>query len=129
MTPRPARRRLVALLAAGACLPVLSATYQYSAVRLAHAAPGGASWGEWTGHLLHSPWGILLLAAEALSFVLWMVALGELPLAVAFPLTAMGTVLSLLMSGGLLGEAVPPLAWAGVVAILGGAWLIVQPAR
>lgn len=84
--------------------------------------------GAWTGLAsLASPWTVAGIACYIAGFFAWIRALRRLPLSVAFPVTGAAHVLVPLGSWLLLGEAVPPLRWAGVVLVAAGVALCTVP--
>ena len=105
-------------------LPVLSALFQASTKMLAtemRQTPFGWSW---LVQAAHSPWAVVLLMSELLSFVLWLNVLTNVPLSKAFPITAVAYIAIELMSWTLFKEPVMPLQIIGSALILAGVWFI-----
>jgi multidrug transporter EmrE-like cation transporter len=71
----------------------------------------------------HSPWAVVVLMSEVLSFVLWLNVLTHVPLSKAFPITAVAYIAIELMSWTLFQEPVMPLQLIGSALILAGVWL------
>ena len=105
-------------------LPLLSAVFQASAKMLAaETRHTPFSW-SWLVQATHSPWAVLVLLSELLSFVLWLNVLTHVPLSKAFPITAVAYIAIELMSWTLFKEPVLPLQIIGSVLILAGVWFI-----
>ena len=80
-------------------------------------------WG-WLGSALQTPYALVILVCEVLTFVLWMTALSDTALSKATPITAITYCLILALSWTWFGEPVAPLQVVGSLLILGGVWLI-----
>jgi multidrug transporter EmrE-like cation transporter len=105
-------------------LPLLSALFQASAKMLAaETRHTPFSW-SWLVQATHSPWAVVVLLSELLSFVLWLNVLTHVPLSKAFPITAVAYIAIELMSWTLFKEPVLPLQIIGSVLILAGVWFI-----
>ena len=105
-------------------LPLLSALFQASTKMLAaEMRHTPFSW-SWLSQATHSPWAIIVLLSEVLSFVLWLNVLIHVPLSKAFPITAVAYVAIELMSWTLFNEPVIPLQLIGSTLILTGVWII-----
>jgi multidrug transporter EmrE-like cation transporter len=105
-------------------LPLLSALFQASAKMLAaEMRHMPFSW-SWLVQATHSPWVVVLLASEVLSFVLLLNVLTHVPLSKAFPITAVAYIAIELMSWTLFKEPVILLQIIGSALILAGVWLI-----
>ena len=105
-------------------LPLLSAVFQASAKMLAaETRHTPFSW-SWLVQATHSPWAVVVLLSELLSFVLWLNVLTHVPLSKAFPITAVAYIAIELMSWTLFNEPVLPLQILGSVLILAGVWFI-----
>ena len=105
-------------------LPLLSAIFQASAKMLAaEMRHTPFSW-SWLVQATHSPWAVLVLLSELLSFVLWLNVLTHVPLSKAFPITAVAYIAIELMSWRIFKEPVMPLQIIGSVLILAGVWFI-----
>ena len=105
-------------------LPVLSALFQASTKMLAaEMRHTPFSW-SWLVQATHSPWAIVVVLSELLSFVLWLNVLTNVPLSKAFPITAVAYIAIQLMSWTLFKEPVMPLQIIGSALILAGVWLI-----
>ncbi len=105
-------------------LPVLSALFQASAKMLAaEMRHTPFSW-SWLVQATHSPWAVVVLVSELLSFVLWLNVLTNVPLSKAFPITAVAYIAIELMSWTLFKEPVLPLQIIGSALILAGVWLV-----
>lgn len=105
-------------------LPVLSALFQASAKMLAaEMRYTPFSW-SWLVQATHSPWAVVVVLSELLSFVLWLNVLTNVPLSKAFPITAVAYIAIQLMSWTLFKEPVMPLQIIGSALILAGVWLI-----
>ena len=105
-------------------LPVLSALFQASAKMLAaEMRHTPFSW-SWLVQATHSPWAVLVLLSELLSFVLWLNVLTHVPLSKAFPITAVAYIAIELMSWRIFKEPVMPLQIIGSALILAGVWFI-----
>ena len=105
-------------------LPLLSAVFQASAKMLAaETRHTPFSW-SWLVQATHSPWAVVVLLSELLSFVLWLNVLTHVPLSKAFPITAVAYIAIELMSWTLFKEPVLPLQIIGSVLILAGVWFI-----
>jgi multidrug transporter EmrE-like cation transporter len=110
-------------------LPVLSALFQASTKMLAaEMRHTPFSW-SWLVQATHSPWAVVVLVSELLSFVLWLNVLTNVPLSKAFPITAVAYVAIELMSWTLFKEPVMPLQIIGSALILAGVWLISSAAH
>ena len=72
----------------------------------------------------HSPWTVVILLSDLLSFVLWLNVLTSVPLSKAFPITAVAYIAIELMSWTLFKEPVMPLQIIGSALILAGVWFI-----
>ena len=116
--------RLEPVLWAG--VPALGWLYQYCAEQLAHRLSDTPVGLHWFAAAAQSPWAPVLLAAEAASFVCWMVVLSRHALGRAFPLTAAGYIGVMALAWFGLGEPVHPLTALGGAAILAGIWLLAQ---
>ena len=104
-------------------LPVLSALFQASTKMLAaEMRHTPFSW-SWLVQATHSPWAVVVLVTEVLSFVLWLNVLTNVPLSKAFPVTAVAYIAIELMSWTLFKEPVMPLQLIGSAFILAGVWL------
>src|SRR5438034_10711565 len=85
-------------------LPVLSALFQASAKMLAAEMRDiPFSW-SWLVQATHSPWAVVVVLSELLSFVLWLNVLTNVPLSKAFPITAVAYIPIELMSWTLFKE-------------------------
>ena len=105
-------------------LPVLSALFQASTKMLAaEMRHTPFSW-SWLVQATHSPWAVVVVLSELLSFVLWLNVLTNVPLSKAFPITAVAYIAIQLMSWTLFKEPVMPLQIIGSALILAGVWLI-----
>ena len=105
-------------------LPVLSALFQASTKMLAAEMRDiPFSWG-WLVQATHSPWAVVVLLSELLSFVLWLNVLTSVPLSKAFPITAVAYIAIELMSWTLFKEPVMPLQILGSALILAGVWFV-----
>src|SRR5882724_10116338 len=105
-------------------LPVLSALFQASTKMLAaEMRHTPFSW-SWLVQATHSPWAIVILMSELLSFVLWLHVLTNVPLSKAFPITAVAYIAIELMSWTLFKEPVMPLQIIGSALILAGVWFV-----
>ena len=105
-------------------LPVLSALFQASAKMLAAEMRDiPFSW-SWLVQATHSPWAVVVLMSELLSFVLWLNVLTNVPLSKAFPITAVAYIAIELMSWMLFKEPVMPLQIIGSALILAGVWFV-----
>ena len=105
-------------------LPVLSALFQASTKMLAaEMRHTPFSW-SWLVQATHSPWAIVVLVCELLSFVLWLNVLTNVPLSKAFPITAVAYIAIQLMSWTLFKEPVMPLQIIGSALILAGVWFV-----
>jgi multidrug transporter EmrE-like cation transporter len=105
-------------------LPLLSALFQASAKMLAaETRHTPFSW-SWLVQATHSPWAVLVLLSELLSFVLWLNVLTNVPLSKAFPITAVAYIAIELMSWTIFKEPVMPLQIIGSALILAGVWFI-----
>ncbi len=79
---------------------------------------------SWLAQATHSPWAMVVLLSEVLSFILWLNVLTNVPLSKAFPITAVAYICILLMSWTLFKEPVMPLQIIGSALILAGVWLV-----
>lgn len=105
-------------------LPLLSALFQAGTKMLAAEMQHiPFSW-KWIAHAMQSPWALIVLVSEILSFVLWLQVLSRVPLSKAFPITAVAYLAIELMSWTLFREPIRPLQVLGSVFILTGVWLI-----
>ena len=105
-------------------LPVLSALFQASTKMLAaEMRQTPFSW-SWLVQAMHSPWVVVVLVSEVLSFVLWLNVLTNVPLSKAFPITAVAYIAIELMSWTLFKEPVLPLQIIGSALILAGVWFV-----
>src|SRR5438105_10640349 len=105
-------------------LPVLSALFQASTKMLAaEMRHTPFSW-SWLVQATHSPWAVVVLMSELLSFVLWLNVLTNVPLSKALPITAVAYIAIELMSWTIFIEPVLPLQIAGSVLLLAGVWFI-----
>jgi len=105
-------------------LPVLSALFQASAKMLAAEMQHTPFSWSWLVQATHSPWAVVVLVSELLSFVLWLNVLTNVPLSKAFPITAVAYIAIELMSWTLFKEPVLPLQIIGSALILAGVWLV-----
>ena len=105
-------------------LPVLAALFQASTKMLAAEMQHMPFSWSWLVQATHSPWAVVVLMTEALSFVLWLNVLTHVPLSKAFPITAVAYIAIELMSWTLFKETVMPLQLIGSVLILAGVWFI-----
>jgi drug/metabolite transporter (DMT)-like permease len=105
-------------------LPVLSALFQASTKMLAAEMQHTPFSWSWLVHAMHSPWAVVVLVSELLSFVLWLNVLTNVPLSKAFPITAVAYIAIELMSWTLFKEPVMPLQFIGSALILAGVWFI-----
>jgi drug/metabolite transporter (DMT)-like permease len=105
-------------------LPVLSALFQVSTKMLAaEMRHTPFSW-SWLVQATHSPWAVVVLVSEMLSFILWLNVLTNVPLSKAFPITAVAYIAIELMSWTLFKEPVMPLQIIGSALILAGVWFV-----
>jgi drug/metabolite transporter (DMT)-like permease len=105
-------------------LPVLSALFQASTKMLAaEMRHTPFSW-SWLVQATHSPWAVVVLMSELLSFVLWLNVLTNVPLSKAFPITAVAYIAIELMSWMLFKEPLMPLQIIGSTLILAGVWFV-----
>ena len=105
-------------------LPLLSALFQASTKMLAaETRHTPFSW-SWLVQDTHSPWAVVVLLSELLSFVLWLNVLTNVPLSKAFPITAVAYIAIELMSWTIFKEPVMPLQIIGSALILAGVWFI-----
>lgn len=89
---------------------------------------GAAQGPGWTGlDSLGSPWTIAGILCYIASFLVWLRALQQLPLSVAFPATSAAHILIPLGSWLLLGETIPPIRWIGIVLVTAGVALCTVP--
>jgi drug/metabolite transporter (DMT)-like permease len=103
---------------------VLSALFQASTKMLAaEMRHTPFSW-SWLVQATHSPWAVVVLLSELLSFVLWLNVLTNVPLSKAFPITAVAYIAIELMSWTLFKEPVMPLQIIGSALILTGVWFV-----
>jgi multidrug transporter EmrE-like cation transporter len=110
-------------------LPVLSALFQASTKMLAaEMRHTPFSW-SWLVQATHSPWAVVVLVSELLSFVLWLNVLTNVPLSKAFPITAVAYIAIELMSWTLFKEPVLPLQIIGSALILAGVWFVSSAAH
>ena len=110
-------------------LPVLSALFQASTKMLAaEMRHTPFSW-SWLVQATHSPWAVVVLVSELLSFVLWLNVLTNVPLSKAFPITAVAYIAIELMSWTLFKEPVMPLQIIGSALILAGVWFVSSAAH
>ena len=110
-------------------LPVLSALFQASTKMLAaEMRHTPFSW-SWLVQATHSPWALVVLVSEVLSFVLWLNVLTNVPLSKAFPITAVAYIAIELMSWALFKEPVMPLQIIGSALILLGVWFVSSAAH
>lgn len=72
------------------------------------------------GEAALSTWTVGGVACYIASFLVWLRALKQLPLGVAFPLTSATHLLVPLASWLLLGESIPPLRWSGILLVAAG---------
>ena len=72
-----------------------------------------------------APWVIGGLGVFALSALAWLTTLSRVPLSVAYPFNALGLLIVVGSSVVVLHEKVSPLAWLGVLAVVGGLILVV----
>ena len=86
-----------------------------------------------TAYLLDTAWRVLTtpmvligLASYGLGAVAWLVVLSRLDLSFAYPFLALNFVLITLASRFVLGEAVPPLRWIGVLIICCGVMVVAR---
>ena len=71
------------------------------------------------------PWVLGGLAVFGISALAWLTTLSRVPLSVAYPFNALGLLIVVGSSVVVLHERVQPLAWLGVVAVVGGLVLVV----
>src|SRR6266403_5746086 len=105
-------------------LPVLSALFQASTKMLAAEMQHTPFSWSWLVQATHSPWAVVVLMSELLSFVLWLNVLTNVPLSKAFPITAVAYIAIELMSWMLFKEPVLPLQIIGSALILAGVWFV-----
>jgi drug/metabolite transporter (DMT)-like permease len=105
-------------------LPVLSALFQASAKMLAAEMRHTPFGWSWLVQATHSPWAVVVLMSELLSFFLWLNVLTNVPLSKAFPITAVAYIAIELMSWTLFKEPVIPLQIIGSALILAGVWFV-----
>lgn len=105
-------------------LPVLAALFQASTKMLAAEMQHTPFSWSWIVQATHSPWTGVVLMTEALSFVLWLNVLTNVPLSKAFPITAVAYIAIELMSWTLFKEPVMPLQLIGSALILAGVSLM-----
>jgi multidrug transporter EmrE-like cation transporter len=105
-------------------LPVLAALFQASTKMLAAEMQHMPFSWSWLVQATHSPWAVVVLLSELLSFVLWLNVLTHVPLSKAFPITAVAYIAIELISWTLFKEPVMPLQLIGSVLILAGVWFI-----
>ncbi len=72
-----------------------------------------------------APWVIGGLAVFGVSALAWLTTLSRVPLSVAYPFNALGLLIVVGSSVLVLHERVNPLAWVGVIAVVGGLVLVV----
>ena len=72
-----------------------------------------------------APWVLGGLAIFGISALAWLTTLSRVPLSVAYPFNALGLLIVVGSSIVVLHEKVTPLAWVGVLAVVGGLILVV----
>lgn len=107
-----------------AAMPLLGAGYQVAAKATALDLAGVPFGVGWFTKLVTLPSVAVLLAIEIVSFAVWMTVLATMKLSAAFPLTALGYVLSVGAGWLLFHEPAHSLQLLGGGAILSGIWLL-----
>ncbi len=105
-------------------LPLLSTLFQASTKMLAAELTDTPFRWSWVMRAAHSPWALVVMSSEVLSFILWLNVLTNVPLSKAFPITAVAYVSILLLSWTLFNEPVMLLQIVGSTLILAGVWFI-----
>ncbi len=81
------------------------------------------TWAFFKGAL--STWQLYVAGITAIAGVIeWMYVLKRYDLSLAYPLTAISFILSLVAGAAIFHEVVPPTRWIGVVLIMAGAFLV-----
>ena len=81
------------------------------------------TWAFFKGAL--STWQLYVAGITAIAGVIeWMYVLKRYDLSLAYPLTAISFILSLIAGAAIFHEVVPPTRWIGVVLIMAGAFLV-----
>ena len=81
------------------------------------------TWAFFKGAL--STWQLYVAGITAIAGVIeWMYVLKRYDLSLAYPLTAISFILSLVAGAVIFHEVVPPTRWIGVVLIMAGAFLV-----
>ncbi|MFN8445505.1 MAG: EamA family transporter [Caldilineaceae bacterium] len=89
-----------------------------------HAAPFKLPFMVVLPTMFQSPLTLLGLALYGLGAISWIAVLKRMDLSYAYPFLALNFVLIALVSGFFLGEAIPPLRWAGLGLICCGIVLV-----
>lgn len=109
-------------------IPVLNTMQQLFLELGASDAASSVMGFGWFDRLFASPWFAAAVAAEIVCFVIWMIALAELDLSLAFPLSAASYVFVMLMAWIAFGERLVAREIVGSLVILGGLWCLVTAA-
>jgi drug/metabolite transporter (DMT)-like permease len=72
-----------------------------------------------------SPWVIGGLVVFGISALAWLTTLSRVPLSVAYPFNALGLLAIVGSSAVILHERVTPMAWLGVLLVVGGLIIVV----
>lgn len=107
-----------------AVLPPLALGYQAAAETMAHALHTIPFGGAWLMHAATLPALVWLISIEIVGLGAWMAVLNFMPLAQAFPATAVSYVLILGLSALVLHERINALAACGALIIFTGVWLV-----
>lgn len=74
--------------------------------------------------LATDPLFILALMLYGSATILWVLALREVPLSIAYPFTALAFVLVPLASAAMFNEALSPRYFVGLAFVVGGVWIL-----
>ena len=66
------------------------------------------------------------LACYGVSVIVWIIALSEVPVSVAYPMLSIGYVINAIAAWQLLGESLPPLRLAGIGVIILGVFMVAR---
>jgi drug/metabolite transporter (DMT)-like permease len=84
------------------------------------------NWSEVAARMLLQPWFAAGVACYGVSLVVWILGLSRVPVSMAYPLLSLGYVINAIAAYYLLGEAVTPLRWLGILLIVAGVGLVAR---
>jgi undecaprenyl phosphate-alpha-L-ara4N flippase subunit ArnE len=123
---RAMRRRAYGLLVLLLAMDVTALLLQKLASIRAAAGTGGAESGSisFYANMIRHPWVWLALVLAPIQLLTWTTILGALDLSIAYPITSLGYLLTMLAAAILFGEHLGPSVWVGAMLITLGVAMV-----